>query len=224
MMDASPLGRLPAELRNRIYELVLIFPTFIEIEPSSQHAERPKAPELLGSNPNTFALVKTCKQVHSESSAIIYADNTFDFSDWEQPSQSLRCFNDFIHEIGLTNTAALRAIEFGVNARKINCNREDQPETIAENIKRMPTEMPACTFHLSFGCVYNDLGRPILLCLIFKDEKTLEESRDRSVLRIEEWRQRMHKSANPYVPKLTDWAVESYTCFLEMACAKEEPE
>lgn len=63
-MQDSPLTRkLPAELRNRIYRLVLVQPYGIDVS-------RIRAP-------NEPALLATCSQVREEALAVYYSENIF---------------------------------------------------------------------------------------------------------------------------------------------------
>ncbi|KAK5117806.1 hypothetical protein LTR85_008781 [Meristemomyces frigidus] len=69
-MDTSPLGRLPPELRNIIYDLTLRFEPYLrnQIEkdgprPSSEH------------HANPLALTMACKQVRQETLALAYGGN-----------------------------------------------------------------------------------------------------------------------------------------------------
>ncbi|KAF2831490.1 hypothetical protein CC86DRAFT_402011 [Ophiobolus disseminans] len=69
--QTSRLLRLPAELRNRIYELALNQGN-IQLFPGIQADSRPEdKPEL--------ALLRTCRQILSEASPIFYSINTFEF-------------------------------------------------------------------------------------------------------------------------------------------------
>lgn len=62
-MDSSPLLRLPAELRNRIYELVLVSP-----EPATIAGRK----NYFSSSPQ---ILRTCRQINNEATAILYSDN-----------------------------------------------------------------------------------------------------------------------------------------------------
>lgn len=57
---------LPAEIRNKIYFLVLVFP-------------KPFTVQLQFGGSNTTALLRTNKQIYSEASLIFYGQNTFCF-------------------------------------------------------------------------------------------------------------------------------------------------
>lgn len=223
-MDASPLGRLPAELRNRIYELVLTLPTTIEIDPTIPNDKRSKASSLLRSRPNVFALVKTCRQVHSESNLMIYANNTFDFSNVARPAKSLRRFVNFAYLIGSTKKAALSSIQFRVDGASLFVSQENDPFTMVADIKRMSTTMSDCTFHVSFARVTEKSEESAWKYVSFKDQKILEASRERVEHKLEAWKQRLLTSTNPYVPAIVVLDVEIYMSFLKRACAEEEPD
>lgn len=71
---AIPLFRLPAELRNRIYELVLMFR-----HPLGAHRDLMGdwEAEMTPCNVAQPALARTCRAIRSESLPIFYAQNTF---------------------------------------------------------------------------------------------------------------------------------------------------
>ena len=77
-MDASPLGKLPAELRVAIFELVLRHPSGISIEIDQGDLK------LNSPSPGShlLALPSTCRQARSESHAIFWRDNHFRFTVW----------------------------------------------------------------------------------------------------------------------------------------------
>jgi hypothetical protein len=77
-MDASPLGKLPAELRAAIFELVLRHPSGVSID-IDQGALKLNSPSP-ASHP--LALPSTCHQARSESNAIFWRDNHFRFTVW----------------------------------------------------------------------------------------------------------------------------------------------
>ena len=77
-MDASPLGKLPAELRAAIFELVLRHPSGVSID-IDQGALKLNSPSP-SSQP--LALSSTCHQVRSESNTIFWRDNHFRFTIW----------------------------------------------------------------------------------------------------------------------------------------------
>lgn len=98
-MDNSPLQRLPAELRIRIYEYALTEDTAIKIYwnarskpstfhfgeerlpfvPSRQHCFPPRQQLCLPAR-HPLALTATCKQIYNESLAIFLSSNKFSLS------------------------------------------------------------------------------------------------------------------------------------------------
>ena len=103
-MDDSPLGRLPAELRNQIYGLVMY--ESIPIHVGLKNAKRAK--DALSVHRwgrkimRGLALVLTCRQIYQESSSLYFAINTFEFS----------------------NTAALRAFVKRFGEEKVHALRD----------------------------------------------------------------------------------------------------
>lgn len=71
-MDDSPLSSLPPELRNQIYRDVLVQDRPIKID-DEFYTPRMR---VLGHH-GSLALLKTCRQVFSEASAVFYPLNTF---------------------------------------------------------------------------------------------------------------------------------------------------
>ncbi|KAF7195302.1 hypothetical protein HII31_03508 [Pseudocercospora fuligena] len=81
-MDSSPLGKLSAELRNEIYGLALSFEDTIHIRYTSdiplESKERFKSDiRLESTEPRATAFLQTCRQIHSEATAMFYANNAF---------------------------------------------------------------------------------------------------------------------------------------------------
>lgn len=77
-MDNSPLGKLPAEIRTYIYELVLCHEQGVVID-IDQGALRLNSPSA-SSYP--LALPSTCHQMRSESIEIFWKENHFRFAIW----------------------------------------------------------------------------------------------------------------------------------------------
>ncbi|EKG16523.1 hypothetical protein MPH_06299 [Macrophomina phaseolina MS6] len=74
---ASPFLRLPGELRNAIYELLLTPP---ELTSQQRRAAAVHSSSCSSSLPKADihpAILRTCKQIHEEATAILYARNTF---------------------------------------------------------------------------------------------------------------------------------------------------
>lgn len=71
-MDNSPLGRLPAELRNHIWELALYQRDGNFIELTSMKFTR-----LFRSTRHPLGLLRACRATYIECRAMFYAINTF---------------------------------------------------------------------------------------------------------------------------------------------------
>ena len=76
-MESSPLGRLPAEIRNDIYELVL--QQYLTVLLFANTDEDIAAKSTVNVRP-LVALTETCKAVRSESLQIFYSINDFHFA------------------------------------------------------------------------------------------------------------------------------------------------
>ncbi|KAK5117803.1 hypothetical protein LTR85_008778 [Meristemomyces frigidus] len=77
-MEASPLGKLPPELRNHIYEYTLFVPGYIDIDVVGDEDDH-----ILVTNPQvdarTLALTETCKQLRREALAVFFSTCDFLF-------------------------------------------------------------------------------------------------------------------------------------------------
>ncbi|KAK5115850.1 hypothetical protein LTR85_009444 [Meristemomyces frigidus] len=78
-MDHSPLARLPAELRNEIYELALTqAEAVVDIGQRWEWRARGGGIYQVTSIGEALAITKTCKQIRQESASIFFSTNTFD--------------------------------------------------------------------------------------------------------------------------------------------------
>lgn len=64
----SPLLRLPAEIRNHIFEMAL-----------DGHTIKPDAPRTLNNRDNRFDLLQSCRQIYAETGILPYRLSTFSF-------------------------------------------------------------------------------------------------------------------------------------------------
>ncbi|KAF7908516.1 uncharacterized protein EAF01_004271 [Botrytis porri] len=83
---------LPRELRNKIYEELLVCESFIEID-----SELRFLPRNL-----TQGLLFTCRTIHGEATSVFYAQNSFEFDLWD--AQGL------LNKIGPINASYIRHI------------------------------------------------------------------------------------------------------------------
>lgn len=106
-MDHSPLAKLPAELRNRVYELSLHHDKPFILTGSARRRKGTLVP--LHKLREPYALLVTCRQIRKEATQLLYALNSFVVhgSRHDRKSQALR---RFLGDIGESNTNALRHI------------------------------------------------------------------------------------------------------------------
>ena len=105
-MDSSPFSRLPAELRNNIYELALHQDAELLV---SKNKIRYPHLKLRSSKPyRALAFTQTCRDIRLESSALFYKVNTFKFM--ELANEFEHKLKEFYTTIGHTNTSALSSL------------------------------------------------------------------------------------------------------------------
>jgi len=79
------LFKLPAELRNKIYELALHVQSSTEAAIITRRPRNPKSPTVLG-------LLQTCKQINSEAAGIFYSTNELMLHTDDDGPRSTRTF------------------------------------------------------------------------------------------------------------------------------------
>ncbi|KAK8157394.1 hypothetical protein IWX90DRAFT_322556 [Phyllosticta citrichinensis] len=72
-----PFLRLPGELRNQIYELLLTSPTLPALQRKARHCHTATASSKLPRADIHPAILSTCRLIHAEASPILYARTTF---------------------------------------------------------------------------------------------------------------------------------------------------
>ncbi|KAK5725091.1 hypothetical protein LTR17_013290 [Elasticomyces elasticus] len=121
-MATSPLLSISAELRNRIYELVLSQEEPVIVRGSYEDLDSQYPNVSILSFDRTAAqltaLIKTCKTIHDEASSLPYFLNTFVFKNndilffdpgWRETKSTARLFGQ---QIEPENRSALRSIRF----------------------------------------------------------------------------------------------------------------
>ncbi|KAK0978695.1 hypothetical protein LTR54_015844 [Friedmanniomyces endolithicus] len=112
-LESSRLWRLPAELRNYIYELALRQPEPIEVR-WLHDSEPPKSLASTSVNAHPAALLSTCKTVRTECSEFLYAINTFVSHSREPHLLKSRMAGEFFYQIGHANKLTVRSIAIHV--------------------------------------------------------------------------------------------------------------
>ena len=105
-MDSSLFGKLPPELRNRIYTLAMSREKTITFAPQSDHPSRRILRPLLPSHrpPQGFSLTAACRQMRQECSMLFYACNDFAFV------HGIGSLKAFTRRIRKHNSRALRSV------------------------------------------------------------------------------------------------------------------
>ncbi|KAK5677816.1 hypothetical protein LTS10_009699 [Elasticomyces elasticus] len=108
-MDTSPFGKLSAELRNQIYELVIYKPTSIAVHYDASAARFMSRFGTTGDEKaaNSFAISRVCRAMRHECTGMIYSGNSFEFTvvDLKNPLAELDTFRTLI---GPKNARLLR--------------------------------------------------------------------------------------------------------------------
>ncbi|KAK3616038.1 hypothetical protein LTR22_027201 [Elasticomyces elasticus] len=119
-MAPSPLLTLSAELRNCIYELVLIQAAPIMITECTHSDADDIILRSHSSVAHPTALLMTCKDIKAEASTMFYANHTFAFSCTDVNvtgafAKKVAVAEAFLHQIGPHNRLGLRSIRFEAN-------------------------------------------------------------------------------------------------------------
>lgn len=116
-METSPLARLSAELRNQIW-------TYALYQPDGVYLACPKGQSRLSCKGRWIALIKTCRQINTESSLLLYNINKFTFC--FTGIGLLDCFpvsnphaNDWLRALGPTKASAIAELSFDVGGFSI---------------------------------------------------------------------------------------------------------
>lgn len=179
-MEHSPLGRLPPELRNNIYELV-----FKQMKPvtifyldgawNRHHLT------------HDFALTKTCKQIHAETSQLFYSGSTFMLIAQNSNGEASPCPHSLISRMGEANTTAMRTLHINLF---IACHRAHLLRSILRVVREIPERrelMAKCWVELRFRVHGVGLGRHLRLVWDPQDLKSVDTSRQQCLDRIDAW-------------------------------------
>ncbi|KAK5720713.1 hypothetical protein LTR15_006674 [Elasticomyces elasticus] len=144
---ASPLLRLPGELRTEIYKLIVTIESTILI--SHRKADNNIFGAVLDFEPifHNTTLLQTCKQIHAEASPMFYSLNTFEIKARNNAGGAhlrngaelaLSTIPLFIAQIGSRNAAALRHITFDIGAiRVLDTTAAYRRETVLNMIQEL---------------------------------------------------------------------------------------
>lgn len=203
-MENSHLNRLPAELRNRIYELVVVQEQSIPviIGPINGHPGGVRSGSLPGSEARTsINLLHTCKQVKAESQPLFSGSNTFEL--YALPENAAQALENFV-----LNTTTKRNL-FLLRRLKVNVDHVLQinpvrPVALAESpvlehvlhaaVAQAP-DLPPCQIVVVFETMYYSRLPPLQLEI---DSSTIAKSMARCLDRIDQARRTHATDAIPY--------------------------
>ena len=154
-LTAGPFSKLPAEIRNGIYKLVLTVGD-VDLQPKQpKQAKQPKAkdrkkkstsqqPVALSTKDVNTSMLRVCRLFYTEASAIMYGTNTF-----HVPSNALPEFQSvWIRQIGPQNCQLIRSLEVKFTTeqvRRMICQNWKTVETLADAIAKA-TSIRSITF------------------------------------------------------------------------------
>lgn len=150
-MERSPLTRLPPELRNRIYELVLRSDDTIEIMDNGIVNGRLALYSRDAAESRILALTITCGKVRAECLQLFYSVNTFLFNaQWTLNADKLRCMHIFRRIIGDQNAAALRNVAFSTSYEpKLSGQpRQEKLATVMTQLYKHARKDTGCSYRL----------------------------------------------------------------------------
>ena len=141
----TPFVRLPAELDNQIYKLVLHTdqPLIISKPPQKCLDARTSLDELKG----PLALNGNCRQIYQETTKMFYAINIVAVH--SQRSNAARTLEAFIHTIGEKKAQALRSIEvsFPNDPVELAVGNENQLQSFYQSLEELlcvTKQIPNC--------------------------------------------------------------------------------
>ncbi|KAH9832361.1 hypothetical protein Tdes44962_MAKER08809 [Teratosphaeria destructans] len=180
-MDASPLKKLSAELRNAIYELVLTQDRPINLSVIKEKKVKGLAKEKYNNRriPSTFlALTTTCRAIRADTRHMFYFVNDFIVgrqgmnvipAHARTPFRNIRaatkehmnCIHSFLDQIGTENATAIRRITFrldiGIHPYGIFGDLKAVGRALIAQLRALAEEIPFR--HAGVTLVFGPVGR-----------------------------------------------------------------
>lgn len=159
-MDCSPLNRLPAELRNEIYELVLTAPGPIFTRYS--YKDDNWICDMRFKYGNLLAITQTCKRIHTECEGVFFSLNTFEIT--TMPNEIFMSWLSFRKHFLMTYVRSPRLVVFSFppidksrTYRSLGSFFHEEQSTRNESLKALINfrslcaEQSECHFELQFS-------------------------------------------------------------------------
>ncbi|KAK5122088.1 hypothetical protein LTR85_004334 [Meristemomyces frigidus] len=115
-MEASPLKKLPAELRNRIYEMALQHEDAIIIRTDGAFDE-------LSASGLPLALTATCREIRNDTLKMFYANNAFHFHT-TLPNYATSGFKQWVNNMNANNMSQIHHLCLELGATNKDTWRE----------------------------------------------------------------------------------------------------
>lgn len=150
-MAYSLFARLPPELRNAVYEVVLIQPKPIALLIRNINGVR-GAQQRDKTGTSSIGLLFTCRLIHTESLPVFYGSNTFELlANQETAPQALRNFVD--NTTVLSNLRLLKQLQVNIGTLFTN-QRSDCTEvelvSVLSAAQRLTILLPHCNVRVDF--------------------------------------------------------------------------
>ena len=186
-MNRSPIAKLPAELRNRIYEYTVHYATPIVIE----WFESTKTFRFTANDWNVFplALAGTCKRIRAECIQLFYTGNSFELIFRRHPR---RChgerkdqLNRLLNLIGPANEAVLSSLavrleQMWCSTLRLNLRKVvGQALSVAKCRPALPLKVKV---RLEYACRSMHASKELVLML---DVRALQASCSAALLEVE---------------------------------------
>lgn len=178
-MDESPFGKLPAELRNRIYECLL--EDGVQYCITTYFNERGVAKLKASLAEQPLALARTCRATHSEFTPLFYSSNTFMIRS-RAGTGVLKSFDVFTKMIGHKNARSLRHVIFRVLEQRMEsfesvCSTHMDVKLILEQTMTASREQyRQCQFRVQVDLVHCSRAPANATFLLDLDFDRLEQS------------------------------------------------
>jgi hypothetical protein len=197
-MDHSPFGKLPAELRNRVYEYLLAGGDHAFFCITTRYNDQGVAVTKATVQGNPSALAKTCRTTRDEYAPLFYSNNEFMIRG-RSGEEVLKSFNNFASTIGKRNACALRRVIFRVLEQRMDsfetvCSTHRDVESILERtvLAKRGEQYRQCHFQVQIDLVHCSRAPANATFLLNLDFDKLESSWDENMETLQRKRKRFN--------------------------------
>lgn len=194
-MDQSPFGRLPAELRNHIYEYIIEDGTQYCITTHFNERGVEKLKASLADQP--LALARTCRATHEEFTPLFYSTNTFMIRG-RVGASVLKSFDAFISMIGEKYAAMLKHAVFRILEQRMDsfesvCSTHNDVKMVLERTVALKRDKyQQCQFRVQVDLVHCSRAPANATFLLDLSLDDLESSWDVNMDSLQRRRKRFH--------------------------------